>query len=661
MPDPNGIITRHEFVLIPPAGQLFVYMLMAAAVLILVVRFTRRWQAWRQTGIATLPFDQPLERFRRVIVVAIGQARLLRKGVGPAVHTALGISFVIFFLGTLSASLHSHGAPHLNGWVYLIYEAVLDAFTVFFLAAAVYYMVRRLVVRPKRLTYSNNFTMTLLLLAGIVFSGLVVESVRLLVQPVPEQSWAAFSFAGWGLAAIWKMSGAADPTLRAAYYFWYFLHPVLAAVLCVVLVDTPLFHLVTVPVNVLFARMDIDSGRLSEMPGWQDVASLRGRPQAGRLPWEQLLSADACTQCGYCQEVCPAFAAGSGLNPKTVMTTVQSAISGQSGRDDFDASFVWDCYGCGACVWACPVMIEPMEVIVNLRRTLVHEGQPGERLGNTFEQIANSGNASGLPRHNRTVWTRELQQPIPDARTKRVSYLWIIGDEAAYNPNMRQINLKTARIFQDAGLDFGLLYEDECNDGCDVRRAGEEGLFFRLRDQNMAGFEKCDFGAIITTDPHTYHVLKHEYGADALGGKPILHYSELLWQLIDSGQLKLQHPREDVVTFHDPCYLARFNGVITAPREVIRATGCRLVELDRHGENNFCCGAGGGHIYMDELTLEKRPSEIRMAEIAAIGDVSTLVVACPKDYAMFLDAASDERIGPRILVKDLAELVYEAM
>jgi Fe-S oxidoreductase/nitrate reductase gamma subunit len=661
MPDPNGIITRQEFVLIPPVGQVVVYLLMAVAALILILRFTRRWQVWRRTGITTLSFDRPLQRFRRVLTVAIGQARLIRKGVGPAIHVVLGLSFVIFFLGTLSASLHSHGAPHLNGWVYLIYETVLDAFTVFFLAAVLYYMVRRMIVRPERLTYTNNFTVTLIMLAGIVFSGLVVESLRLLVQPVLAQGWAAFSFAGWGLAAIWKMVGATESTLRAAYYFWYFLHPALAAGLCIVLVDTSLIHLVTVPVNVFFARMDIDSRRLSEMPGWQDVASLKGRSQARRLPWEQLLSAEACTQCGYCQEVCPAFAAGSGLNPKTVMTTVQSAINGQSGRDDFDASFVWDCYACGACVWACPVMIEPMEVIVNLRRTLVHEGQPGESLGNTFEQIAISGNASGLPRQNRTAWTRELQQPIPDARTQSVGYLWVIGDEAAYNPNMREINQKTARIFLAAGLDFGLLYEDECNDGCDVRRAGEEGLFFRLRDHNNDAFEKCDFETIITTDPHTYHVLKHEYGADALGGKQILHYSELFWQLIVAGRLILPNQRDAVVAYHDPCYLARYNGIVTAPREVIQATGCRLVELDRHGDNTFCCGAGGGHIYMDEATLEKRPSEIRMTEVASLGDVSTLVVACPKDYAMFQDAASDDRFGSSILVKDLAELVFEAM
>jgi Fe-S oxidoreductase len=661
MPDPQGIITRHEFVLIPLAGQVFVYLLMTAAVLILVVRLARRWQKWRCMGMAGSSFDQPLKRAGRVLVVALGQLRLLRKGFGPAVHTVLVSGFVIFFLGTLSASLHSHGLPHLNGWVYLFYEALLDSFTILFLAASAYYFVRRMIIRPERLTYSKSFNIMLLLLAGIVFSGLVVESLRLLVQPVPAQGWAAFSFAGWGLAAIWKAAGASEPTLRVAYYFWYFTHPVLAAVLCVVLVDTPLLHLALVPVNVFSARLEIDRGRLSEMPGWQDVFSLRERPLVGRLPWQQLLSAETCTQCGFCQEVCPALAAGSGLNPKTVMMTVRSALSGQPGNGGFDTGFVWDCYACGACVWACPLMIEPMEVIVNLRRALVHEGQLGEGLGHTFEQITTSGNAAGLPRQNRTAWMRELERPIADARSKRVRFLWVIGDEAAYNPNMREVNLKIGRIFQAAGLDFGLLHEGEFNDGCDVRRAGEEGLFFRLRDLNRSIIEKCDFETMVTSDPHTYHVLKHEYGKDVPGGGKILHYSELLWLLIQSGQLKLPRQRAQVVTFHDPCYLARFNGIITAPRAVILATGCRLVELDQHGENTFCCGAGGGHIYMDERVLEKRPSEIRMAEIAAMEEVFTLVVACPKDYAMFKDAASDERLGRRIQVKDLAELVYDAM
>ena len=661
MPDPNGIITRQEFVLIPLAGQIVVYLLMSAAVLVLTIRVIHRWQTLRQAGITPPSFDQPLKRFWRVLVVAVGQVRLMRNGVRPAVHALLAMGFVIFFLGTLSASLHSHGAPHLIGWVYLFYEALLDAFTLLFLAAVAYYLSRRIFIRPARLTYSTNFNLTLLLLTGIVFSGLVVESLRLLVQPATAQDWAAYSFVGWGLAALWKSFGAADATLRAAYFFWYFLHPVLAAGLIVVMVDTPLFHLLTVPVNVFFCRIDIDRGRISEMPGWQDVASLRGRTQTERLPWEHLLSADACTLCGYCQEVCPAFAAGSALNPKTVMTTLRSALNGQPGSEDFDARFVWDCYACGACVLACPVMIEPMEVIVNLRRTLVHEGKVGERLGNTFEQVAISGNASGLPRQARTVWAREMEHPVADARMQSVRYLWFIGDEAAYNPNMREINQKTARIFQAAGVDFGLLYGDEFSDGCDVRRAGEEGLFFQLRDHNLEVLKNCDFETIITTDPHVYHVLKHEYGTCIPGGKQILHYSELLWQLIVCGQLKLPHQRQGVTTYHDPCYLARFNDIITAPRQVIKATGYRLLELGRYGKNTFCCGAGGGHIYMDEAVLEERPSVIRMAEIAALGEADTLVVACPKDYAMFQDAAGDNRWGRQILVKDLAELVYEAM
>ncbi len=240
-----------------------------------------------------------------------------------------------------------------------------------------------------------------------------------------------------------------------------------------------------------------------------------------------------------------------------------------------------------------------------------------------------------------------------------------MGDYASYSPALTEITLKTAEVFQKAGLDFGILYESERNAGNDARRVGEEGLFEMLFEKNSMALEKSNFQTIITTDPHSYNTLKNEYpvmgGAAPNGYHPVMHYSELLDQLIRSGQLKLSKKLDYPITYHDPCYLGRYNGVYEAPRRVIAATGCKLVEMPRNRERAFCCGAGGGRIWMEEGTVEERPSEMRIREAVALGGVKVFAVACPKDVTMYRDAVKTTGNEDHLIVKDLIELVFEAM
>jgi Fe-S oxidoreductase len=194
-----------------------------------------------------------------------------------------------------------------------------------------------------------------------------------------------------------------------------------------------------------------------------------------------------------------------------------------------------------------------------------------------------------------------------------------------------------------------------------VRRVGEEGLFEVLVEKNMEAFGKSQFKTIVTTDPHSYNTLKHEYPSNGNGRYPILHYAELLDRLVAEGKLKFNKKLGYKVTYHDPCYLGRYNGIYDAPRRVIQATGCELIEMPRHGDQSFCCGAGGGRIWMEEGTLKERPSESRIREAVALDDVTTFVVACPKDITMYRDAVKTTGQENRLVVKDLIELVHEAM
>jgi Fe-S oxidoreductase len=219
----------------------------------------------------------------------------------------------------------------------------------------------------------------------------------------------------------------------------------------------------------------------------------------------------------------------------------------------------------------------------------------------------------------------------------------------------------TVEVFQKTDLDFGIMYEGEQNAGNDVRRVGEEGLYEMLVEKNEAALSKCTYKAIITTDPHTYNALKHEYPPELNGDRPVLHYAELLDQLIASGQLKFSKKLGYKVTYHDPCYLGRYNGIYDAPRRVIKATGCELVEMPRHGNRALCCGAGGGRIWMEEGEVQERPSESRIQEAVALDGVTDFVVACPKDVTMYRDAVKTTGHEDRLAIKDLIELVHEAL
>jgi Fe-S oxidoreductase len=390
------------------------------------------------------------------------------------------------------------------------------------------------------------------------------------------------------------------------------------------------------------------------------------------LTWKQLLDGDACTECGRCQDACPAHAAGTALSPKQYILSIRQALhrdgpllaAGNNGKlkqlvgDEITQDVLWSCTTCGACVRECPVLIEHVDSIVDMRRHLVIEGQMDGMLQDALANLGRYGNSFGQSERMRARWTQTIQPKLKDARRELVEYLWFLGDYASYNATLTDITQKTAYVFQQAGLDYGILYDGERNAGNDVRRVGEEGLFEMLVEKNKAVMEKSTYKAIVTTDPHSYNTLKNEYHLD---GVPVLHYTELLDQLISSSKLRLRNKSGPKVTYHDPCYLGRYNGVYDAPRRILTAMGYNLIEMPRNRERAFCCGAGGGRIWMEEGTVRERPSEARIKEAIALTDVQVFVVACPKDLTMFRDAVKTTGQENRIVVKDIIELVHEAL
>lgn len=645
--------------------------------------YRRLWDNMRR-GQPSGPFRQFGERFKSLVVFVAGQRRLFRFLPPGIAHFFMFWGFTILFLTILQAlieGLASFAHPHFIVPVLGTFGPlafIQDCLIVAVIVAVSYALYVRVVVNPERYkgSHKRQGIMVLCFVLIIMFSLLVMNGIRINLGLDPVGAWRPFSrlvgliFAGLSVGAQLAIAEAA---------FWIHL-----AVVLLFLTELPggkHFHVVT-SVPAVFLRNLDPVGQLQKAP---EFAAAVGVSTVEQFRWRQMLDFYTCTECGRCQDVCPAYASGAPLSPKLLMMDLRANLEarGDAWRrrahdgavnsaadilakplagDVITEQTLWACTSCYACDEECPLFIEHIAPIVDMRRHLVYEGRMDARLQEALANLGRYGNSFGQSDRARAKWTRALPRKIKDARREPVEYLWFVGDYASYSASLTDTTAMTAAVLEHAGVDFGILYEGERNSGNDVRRAGEEGLFEMLVEKNMDAIGKAEFRAIVTTDPHSYNTLKNEYPAtNGHGRYPVLHCTELLDQLIADGRLKFSKKLEHKVTYHDPCYLGRYNGVYDAPRRVIRATGCGLIEMPRHGDRALCCGAGGGRIWMEEGEVTERPSESRIREAVALGEVKDFVVACPKDVTMYRDAVKTTGHEAQLVVKDLIQLVHEAL
>ncbi len=572
--------------------------------------------------------------------------------------------------------------PDLQFWrgtFYQVYSLVVDVFSIGFIVGLLY-LWRRRIRRPDRLDYrrvdrnpddydrtgytvdDRAFLWALLFLAA---SGFLLEGFRIAATDFPP--FEVYSVAGWAIGRAVSFLGTEGAETARVITWWA--HSGAAFLLIAFIPYSKAMHIVVDVVNLMVT--DPDSARALPAP----APAALGDDPLSFFTWKELLDFDACTKCGRCHEVCPARASGAPLSPRDLILDLRELADSNAGIDLWygagaeprgngkvaggfiAADTLWACTTCMACIEACPVGIEHVSTIVQLRRQLVEVGDVEPGLQNAFQSLSRGGNSFGKSAKQRARWTKDLEQEIKDARSEPVEYLWFLGDHASFDPRAMSVTVSVARLLQGAGVDFGILYEAEVNSGNDVRRAGEEGLFEMLRDQNLEALAGVSYQTIVTTDPHSLNTLRHEYDLD----RPVLHYTELLGSLVADGALR-PGGLEGIATYHDPCYLGRYQEEYEAPRRLIRATGLELHEMGRCRENSFCCGAGGGRIWMDDSGLDERPSENRIREAVALGDdVRFFVVACPKDMVMYTDAVKTTGNEGKIEVVDVAQLLERAL
>lgn len=650
------------------------------------------WGIWRhiakyRRGTARTSATDLWAGIRRMVTDLLTHRTLRRRDryAGWA-HAGIFFGFVLGAIGTSIITLEYDilyplfGIRFWKGDFYLIFSLVLDLGHLALVTGILMMMWRRAYFRLPKLSYLRAYRgetelraparmwqredwifMSVLLV--IELSGFAQEGVRLLMD---QPDWAAWSPIGLAVAKTFAALGMSQETAAAIRGANWWMHGVLALAFTAAIPWYKAKHIIAV-MGSLATRSDRPLARLPREPEEKETA---GVACISDFSWKDMLNLDACTKCGRCHEVCPARTAGFPLSPRDLILDLRLHNDDAQGRaqegidligDVIDPETLWSCRSCGACQEICPVGIEHPAMIVQMRRQLVDRGDMDPLLQTTLDAIASTGNSFGENARKRPAWTRELEFEVKDIRESPADKLWFVGDYASFDPRNQKVSRAFASLLKAAGEDFALLHEGERNAGNDVRRVGEEGLYETLVEQNLetiAGVQP--FGRIVTTDPHSYNTIRNEY-PEFGDTPPIDHYTTVLADLLRTGRLKVKKPLGRRVTFHDPCHLGRLNGGYDAPREVLAAIGCDLIEMPRNRDNSFCCGAGGGRIWIPDPPGIEKPSENRMHEAAALGGIDVFVTCCPKDLTMFEDARKTSGHEKDFVVQDIAELVAEAV
>jgi Fe-S oxidoreductase/nitrate reductase gamma subunit len=607
-------------------------------------------------------------------------------------HAAIFWGFVSLFVGSLIIAVDQDVLRHLNpalqfwrGAFYLWFSLILDLMGLAFLIGLCLMAVRRWRFglpqldysradgrpRPQKLGYERDDKIFLWGLFCIGATGFLLKGLRICADKPPFEVW---SVVGWQIARGYEALGLSRAAASTLHPYLWWPHVLMALGFIAYIPYSKAIHMLTGMAN-FFLRDPLAGKRLPAVAGDGDGMAYE---TLADFTWKELLDLDACTKCGRCHVACPARAGGWPLSPRDLILDFREHANATLGSwrqlrhcgtgDEnhwvigtvVQPETLWACTTCLACVEVCPVGIEHVPLVVQLRRKLVEEGRFDPNLQKVLGRLGQFGNSFGESADGRAKWAQGLPFKIKDARKEPVEFLWFVGDFASYDPRLAEITRSVATIFHQAGLDFGILYESEGNAGNDVRRVGEEGLFRLLAENNLAVLGKARFKEIVTTDPHSYNTIKFEY-AELGANYRIRHYTEVIHDLMNTGRLRVTKPLDTIVTYHDPCHLSRYTQVTDAPRAILKALGVRLVEMERNRANSFCCGAGGGRIWMTNSGTAERPSEQRIKEALQIPGLKYFVTACPKDFTMYSEAVKSTGNVARLQVTDLIELVEEAV
>ena len=662
------------------------YALLPIAAVIITYGILRRTRVW-SLGRPDFRFDHPGVRIRRVLRGGLGTERVLRDPYSGVMHLCIMSSIVVLFLVTallaIDDYLPSDKVQILVGDRYLGYSLVGDLFGIVGIVGVVMALLHRR-VRP-RTAWLPSWEDKAILggLGALLITGFLIEGIRIQVTELGVNNWGGWSPGGWVVAQAF--SGADSQVLLDVHQGLWWFHMVTALSWLSLIGYSKLNHMIGAPANA-FLKSTAAPGKLRLIENLEEQEHF-GVSQIEHFTQKQLFELDVCVRCGRCTDVCPADIAGQPLSPMHIIQDLKAHLSSVGERkatnrarglplDDGLADAppllggvirdesLWACRTCGACVEACPVFIEHVPTIVDMRRALVmEEARMPETVQGTLETLERQGHPwRGTP-YTRESWMEGLE--IPEW-TGEQEYLYFVGCTGALVDRVQPITKATVRLLQHAGVSFGVLIGKETCNGDPARRLGHEYLYQMLAQGLVETFNGAQVKKIITHCPHCFNTFANEY-PDLGGHYEVIHHTQLLDQLMEEGKLVARPVAEapaQTITFHDSCYLGRHNGIYDAPRRILeRIPNVTLVEMPRARDKGLCCGAGGGNMWMEEVGRE-RVNEVRVREAIASG-AETACSACPFCIQMFesgkdtvqMDRDAADRIGTRDVVEVLEAAV----
>lgn len=626
----------------------------------------RRFRVW-QRGTLGEWRDDPARRLRAVLAQGLGQAKVVRSPFAGTMHLLLYAGFATLFLGTLMIAVQEDLRVHfLQGNFYLGYSLILDLFGAVALVGVAGLAWRRYVQRPPNLDNRADDAIVLALLAVLLVTGYVIEGLRIgATEIIQNPALARWSPLGMLTAQLFLALGLPLDAFRPLHALFWWGHGLLALAFLGYWGYSKMAHVLLAPANA-YLQPARPFGALLPIVDFKDPRQL-GTETFSDLPFRRRLSADTCIHAGRCQDNCPAYVSGKPLNPKALIVNLQGLSAKARGtgveaaetagliEHGLSEEGVWACTSCGACNFHCPVLVEPMDAIMDLRRNLVlAKGQVPQSAQGALLNLQKRGHPWVGTKYTRTDWMEGLDIPLladkPDAEV-----LFWVGCSGALVERNIQTTRAMARLLQQAGVSFAVLGDEETCTGDPARRLGNEFLYQAQVKKNAKTFAAYNVKKVIATCPHCFHTLRNEY--PMLGAElEVVHHTQFLAELVAQGRLKPEVALDQSITYHDPCYLGRYNAVYDQPRDVVDALpGTRRVEMGRCREKGFCCGAGGGHAWMEDKGGE-RINYIRAREAVDTG-ADVLATACPFCMQMFDEGVKAVDQSGRMQPYDVAELL----
>ena len=548
---------------------------------------------------------------------------------------------------------------------YLYYEWIMDLAGIFIIVGVVMALIRRLVMKPKYLGYKWDDYFAIILLTLMGLAGFTTEALRL-IGAIPD--WMEYSFMGGIVSNLFLAWGVTPNIAFRLHPYFALLHIFLGLIFGATLPFTKMRHLVMAPLNILL-RPRRHMGALAKIEDIEETEIL-GVGNINEFTSRELLSFDACLDCGRCEDVCPAAASGMDYSPRTLIQSlhenaVNSLIkkngdgsSPELSADMFKEETLWACTTCGACLTRCPIFIRPPERVVDLRRyQILTTGEMPKSVGDTLRNMERQGNPWGMPPQDRMKWAEglDIRELAPGDET---DVLFFAGCAAAFDERNKKVTQSFVKLLQKANVDFGVLGLDEACCGETARRMGHEYIFQVMAEQNIETFNEIKFKRIVTQCPHCLNTLKNEY--PQMGGNfEVIHSSQLLTEIVDDLSLDQANGNgvQGRLTYHDSCYLGRYNDEYKAPRFLLDKAKTDRVEMERSKENSFCCGAGGGGMWV-ETDTDKRINHRRLQDAVDV-EADVVATACPYCLTMFEDALNSKGMSESIQVLDISEVLIK--